>query len=89
MVILFLGVLHIYIITIVYQQSREQKRVGAKRQLAPGANSPGLPYFVPRYAYSVHSLVLIDVVLKKRKQTEFKKKQKYIYLVESNYPVQL
>ncbi len=33
MVILFLGVLHIYNITIVYQQSREQKRVGS--QLAP------------------------------------------------------
>ncbi len=44
MVILFLGVLHIYIITIVYQQSREQKRVGG--QLAPGPNSPRSPLCV-------------------------------------------
>ena len=33
LVILLLGVLYVYIITIVYQQSREQKRVGG--QLAP------------------------------------------------------
>ncbi len=43
MEILFLGVLHIYIITIVYQQSREQKRVGG--QLAPvSPNSIIMPY---------------------------------------------
>ena len=35
MVILFLGVLHNYIITIVYQQSREQKRVGANSPRSP------------------------------------------------------
>ncbi len=35
LVLLLLGVLYIYTITIVYQQSREQKRVGPTR--------PGLP----------------------------------------------
>ena len=41
MVILLLGVLHIYVITIVYQQSREQKCMGANSP--PGAKSPRSP----------------------------------------------
>ncbi len=63
MVILFLGVLHIYIITMVYQQSREQKRV--RGQLAPGANSPRSPlmllYFSSLLDIHVHFQTMFKI----------------------------
>ncbi len=60
MVILFLGVLHNYIITIIYQQSREQKRVGG--QLAPGANSPRSPLLKKTsFGYMVVRQTIISV----------------------------
>ncbi len=54
MVILLLGVIHIiYIITIVYQQSREQKRVGG--QLAPVSLSIG--------KYAVYSVICTKITI--------------------------